>query len=79
MHDISYRRAMRMAEAVHRVMTIGDNKLRQITSGVAGPMLVERSEPWLFPAEDGHGEDWVWRAVMHQYQIRNYSTAPQEV
>ena len=73
--EVAYRRAQRMAEAVHTVIAV-DNKLRRIVSGVSGPTLIERSEPWLFPAEDGHGDDWSWVAVMTQYQVRNYSMAP---
>jgi hypothetical protein len=72
---IAYRRAMRMAEAVHYVVH-NDTTLRSVTRGVAGPLLVERSEPWYFPPEDGHGEDWCWMAVMHQYAFRNYSQTP---
>lgn len=72
--EIAYRRSMRMAEAVHRV--VKTTALWHLVAGVSGPMLVTRSEPWYFPAEDGHGEDWCWRAVMHQYQIKNYSTTP---
>lgn len=69
--EVAYRRVMRMAEAVHSV--VKSAPLRRIVSGVSGPALVERSEPWFFPALDGHGEDWCWQAVMHQYQIKNYS------
>jgi len=71
---VAYRRSTRMAEAVHRV--VKTTALWHLVAGVSGPMLVTRSEPWFFPAEDGHGEDWCWRAVMHQYQIKNYSTTP---
>ena len=73
--EVAYRRAQRMAEAVHTVIAV-DHRLRRIVSGVSGPTLIERSEPWLFPAEDGHGDDWSWVAVMTQYQIKNYSMAP---
>lgn len=69
--EVCYRRAMRMAEAVHQLTISTD--LRKIVSGVSGPLLVDRSEPWFFPAQDGHGEEWCWQAVMHQYQIKNYS------
>lgn len=72
--EVAYRRSMRMAEAVHRV--VKTTALWHIVAGVSGPQLVTRSEPWFFPAEDGHGDDWCWRAVMHQYQIKNYSTTP---
>lgn len=73
--EISYRRAQRMAEAVNTVVGV-DNNLHRIASGISGPTLVDRSEPWLFPAEDGHGEDWSWVAVMTQYQVKNYSMVP---
>jgi hypothetical protein len=73
--EIAYRRAQRMAEAVHTVVSV-DNSLHRVVSGVSGPVLVERSEPWLFPAEDGHGDDWCWVAVMTQYQVKNYSMVP---
>ena len=76
--EVAYRRAMRMAEAVHRVVHL-ERGLRQLVAGVSGPILVDRSEPWFFPAEDGHGEDWCWMAVMHQYQVKNYSHMPEEV
>lgn len=76
--EVAYRRVMRMAEAVHQIVH-GHPQLRDLLQGVQGPTLVERSEPWLFPVGDGHGEDWCWMAVMHQYQIKNYSTAPREV
>lgn len=76
--EIAYRRAMRMAEAVHHVIH-ANNELRHMVAGTSGPILVDRSEPWLFPAEDGHGEDWCWMAVMHQYQIKNYSHVSEEV
>lgn len=69
--EVAYRRAMRMAEAVHQV--VNSTTLRRLVSGVSGPSLVDRSEPWFFPATDGHGEDWCWQAVMHQYQVKNYS------
>jgi hypothetical protein len=72
--ELAYRRAMRMAEAVHRV--VKTTSLWHLVSGVSGPMLVTRSEPWIFPSTDGRGEDWCWRAVMHQYQVKNYSTTP---
>jgi hypothetical protein len=73
--EFAYRRAQRMAEAVHMVVN-GDPHIRRIVQGVSGPTLVERSEPWLFPSEDGHGDDWSWVAVMTQYQVNNYSMAP---
>lgn len=76
--EIAWRRAMRMAEAVHHVICTDPRVARKV-AGVAGPILVERSEPWYFMAVDGHGEDWVWVAVMHMYQIKNYSMTPQEV
>lgn len=73
--EMAYRRAQRMAEAVHTVVCV-DNAVRRIVSGVSGPLIVERSEPWLFPAEDGHGDDWSWVAVMTQYNVKNYSMTP---
>lgn len=76
--EIAYRRAMRMAEAVHHVVH-SNRELRRMVAGLSGPVLVDRSEPWFFPSEDGHGEDWCWMAVMHQYQIKNYSYTPEEV
>jgi hypothetical protein len=76
--NVAYRRAMRMAEAVHQVITT-DNQVRRYVEGVSGPQVVDRSEPYFFPAGDGHGEDWCWFAVMHMYQVKNYSIAPQEV
>lgn len=72
--EVAYRRSTRMAEAVHHV--VKTTTLWHVVAGVSGPQLVTRSEPWFFPAEDGHGEDWCWRAVMHQYQVKNYSTTP---
>lgn len=71
---VAYRRSMRMAEAVHQV--VKTTNLWHLVAGVSGPQLVQRSEPWFFPSEDGHGEDWCWRAVMHQYQVKNYSITP---
>jgi hypothetical protein len=76
--EVAYRRSMRMAEAVHQVVST-DRSLRALVAGVSGPALVDRSEPWLFPSEDGHGDDWFWQAVMHQYQVKNYSQTPKEV
>lgn len=73
---VAYRRAMRMAEAAHQVVRT-DAAIKRKLSGVSGPVLVDRSEPWMFPAEDGHGEDWCWMAVMHLYQVRNYSMDPE--
>jgi hypothetical protein len=76
--EVAYRRSMRMAEAVHQIIHT-DRSLKKIIKGVSAPQLVNRSEPWKFPAGDGHGEDWVWMAVAHQYQVKNYSQPPQEV
>jgi len=72
--EMVYRRVMRMAEAVHNV--VNSTSLRRIVAGTSGPILVDRSEPWRFPHEDGHGDDWYWMAVMHQYQVKNYSHMP---
>lgn len=72
--EVAYRRAMRMAEAVHYV--VNSTSLRRLVVGVSGPILVDRSEPWYFPSEDGHGVDWCWMAASHQYQIKNYSSMP---
>jgi hypothetical protein len=76
--DLVYRRSMRMAEAVHQIVKT-DRDLRKMFAGVSGPVLVERSDPWTFPSQDGHGDEWVWQAVMHQYQVKNYSHTPMEV
>lgn len=76
--EIAYRRSERMAEAVHQIVHT-DSRLRRKVAGISGPVMIDRSEPWYFPVEDGHGEDWCWRAVMHMYQIKNYSITPQEV
>lgn len=80
--EIAYRRAMRMAEAVHQVVCT-DPLMRKTVAGISGPLAVDRSEPWYFPSNEGHGDEddmmWCWYAVMHTYQIKNYSRMPQEV
>lgn len=76
--ELAWRRAARMAEAMHQVIC-SDSTLASVVAGVSGPMFVDRSEPWFYPAEGDDGEDWCWIWIMHTYQVKNYSMKPQEV
>lgn len=75
---IAWRRAERMSEAIHQVIST-DVNLRRVVAGISGPLFVRRTEPWAYPVEDGHGEDWWFYGIGRTYQIKNYSIAPAEV
>lgn len=68
--DIGGRRAIRLIECVYRVVNKSDElrrRLRQHGELTSGRV----SEPWLFPPEDGAGEDWYWQAAYAEFRIKN--------
>lgn len=71
MAETSYRRAVRYAEAIYKVMR-EDRQLSALLRGLSNPMQALISEPWLFPEEEGDvGKDWCWQAAGTEYQIKN--------
>lgn len=71
MAEHSFRRAVRYAEAIYKVMR-EDAKLSRLIRGLSNPMQALISEPWLFPVGEGEtGEDWCWQAAGTEYQIKN--------
>lgn len=72
--EMAGRRAMRYAAAVYRVvMTHPVLKRRFAGSAFNAGQL---SEPWLFPAGDGIGEDWYWQSAFTEFQINNHARIP---
>lgn len=70
--DVVYRRTVRMAEAVFYLVRT-NTRLTRILRGMSNPMQGLLSEPWKYPAEDGHGEEWWFRVCGQEYQVKNYS------
>lgn len=76
--DLSFRKAVRMAEAAYQIMT----RDRRICGKVQRktPNNVIFSEPWLFYANgEDHGRELWWFAIGTEYQIKNYIRPPEEV
>lgn len=70
--DVVYRRTVRMAEAIYWLVR-NNPRLHHILKGVSNPMTGLLSEPWRYPAIDGHGDEWWFRVCGQEFQIKNYS------
>ncbi len=76
--NLSYRKALRMAEAAYQVLTT-DGRIRAKTMRKT-PNNVMLSEPWMFYANgDDHGAELWWYAIGSEFQIKNYIKPPQGV
>lgn len=72
---LSYRKALRMAEAVYQILT-GDPRIAKKVQRKT-PNNVMFSEPWHFYANgEDHGPELWWFAVGTEFQIKNYIKPP---
>lgn len=75
--NLSWRKAIRMAEAVFQI-TSGDLRINKKIRKT--PNNVIFSEPWKFYANgEDHGSELWWFAIGTEYQIKNYIKSPTPV
>lgn len=75
--NLSWRKSVRLAEAVYQIIT-GDNRVNRKIQKTPNNVIL--SEPWKFYANgEDHGAELWWFAIGTEYQIKNYIRPPTPV
>jgi hypothetical protein len=76
--NTSWRKSMRMAEAVYQIVTTDRRISGKIQRKTPNNVLL--SEPWLFYANgEDHGKELWWFAIGQEFQVKNYIKPPEGV